>query len=45
MRPGPAPGTVEIHFGIRMLGRNADPVAFIGDLMAVEGVISVTEEE
>ncbi|HLO04046.1 MAG TPA: MgtC/SapB family protein [Symbiobacteriaceae bacterium] len=45
MRPGPAPGTVEIHFGVRMQGRHPDPVAFIGELMGVEGVISVTEEE
>jgi putative Mg2+ transporter-C (MgtC) family protein len=45
MRPGPAPGTVEIHFGVRLIGRNQEPVAFIGELMAVEGVISVTEEE
>lgn len=45
MRPGPVSGTIEIHFGVRMQGRHPDPVAFIGDLMGVEGVISVTEEE
>lgn len=45
IRPGPAPGTIEIHFGLRMPGRQPDPVAFIGELMGVEGVISVTEEE
>lgn len=45
MRPGPVAGTVEIHFNIRMQGRHPDPVAFIGELMGVEGVISVTEEE
>jgi putative Mg2+ transporter-C (MgtC) family protein len=45
MRPGPAPGTVEITFAVKMTGRQPDPVGLIGDLMGVEGVISVTEEE
>lgn len=45
MRGGPVPGTVEITFYIKMTGRTLDAGGLIGDLMAVEGVVSVTEEE
>jgi putative Mg2+ transporter-C (MgtC) family protein len=45
MRPGPVPGTVEISFYLKIVGRNFDVPGLIGDLMATEGVISVTEEE
>jgi putative Mg2+ transporter-C (MgtC) family protein len=45
MKNGPIPGTVEISFFIRMSGRNPDTAGLIGDLMATEGVVSVTEEE
>lgn len=45
MRAGPVPSTVEISFRVKT-GRGAqDSTALIGDLMATEGVISVTEEE
>jgi putative Mg2+ transporter-C (MgtC) family protein len=44
MRTGPLPGTVEIVFYIKMGGRY-ETAPLIGDLMATEGVISVTEEE
>ncbi len=45
MRTGAVPGTVEITFYIKMGGRTLDAGGLIGDLMAVEGVVSVTEEE
>jgi len=45
MRSGPLPGTIEIRFTVKPDGRNADMTALIGDLMAREGVISVTEED
>lgn len=45
MKNGPLPGTVEISFYLRMTGRNLDTAGLIGDLMATEGVVSVTEEE
>jgi putative Mg2+ transporter-C (MgtC) family protein len=45
MRAGPVPGTVEITFSIRMNGRGTDLAGLVGDLMATEGVLSVTEEE
>jgi putative Mg2+ transporter-C (MgtC) family protein len=45
MRTGPVPGTVEITFNIKMAARSPDMAGLIGDLMATEGVVSVTEEE
>ncbi len=45
MRSGQMPGTVEISFSVRMPARTQDTTQLIGDLMATEGVISVTEEE
>lgn len=45
MQPGPISGTLEITLSLRLAGRNADPAGLIGDLMALEGVISVTEED
>lgn len=45
MRTGHAPGTVEIAFHLQMSLRTGDATGLIGDLMAVEGVVSVTEEE
>lgn len=45
MRTGPIPGTVEIVFYLKMAGRSQDTTGLIGDLMATEGVVSVTEEE
>lgn len=45
MRPGPTNGTIEIQFYLKMANRNIDMAGLIGDLMATEGVISVTEED
>lgn len=45
MRTGPVPGTIEISFYLKVLGRSIDIAGLIGDLMATEGVISVTEED
>jgi len=45
MRAGPIPGTVEISFSLKLSGRTQDVTGLIGDLMATEGVVSVTEEE
>jgi putative Mg2+ transporter-C (MgtC) family protein len=45
MRTGPVPGTVEITFNVKTSGRSQDTAGLIGDLMATEGVVSVTEEE
>ena len=45
MRSGPLPGTVEIRFTVKPEGRGPDMAGLIGDLMAREGVISVTEED
>lgn len=45
MRSGPVPGTVEINFYIKMAGRVQETDGLIQDLMAVEGVVSVTEED
>jgi putative Mg2+ transporter-C (MgtC) family protein len=45
MRPGPVSGTVEIAFYLKMTGRAKDTTGLVGDLMATEGVVSVTEEE
>jgi len=45
MQPGPISGTLEITLSLKMAGRNVDAAGLIGDLMALEGVISVTEED
>ncbi len=45
MRTGPLPGTIEISFSLKPLGRSVDISGLIGDLMATEGVIAVTEED
>jgi putative Mg2+ transporter-C (MgtC) family protein len=45
MKNGPIPATVEISFHLRSSGRPLDTAELIGDLMATEGVVSVTEEE
>jgi putative Mg2+ transporter-C (MgtC) family protein len=45
MRQGSLPSTVEITFAIKMAGRNPDIAGLIADLMATEGVLSVTEED
>jgi len=44
IRPGTVPGTVEISLRFRASSR-FDTAPLIGDLMATEGVLSVTEEE
>lgn len=45
IRSGPITGTIEISLNLRLAGRNVDPAGLIGELMASEGVISVTEED
>ena len=45
MRPGTVAGTVEISFHLKMTGRTTETTGLVGDLMATEGVVSVTEEE
>lgn len=45
MRSGPVPGTVEISFYIKMAGRVQDTAPLVADLMAVDGVVSVTSDE
>lgn len=46
MRTGPLPGTIEITFAVKPTGRGGiDMSGLIGDLMATEGVIAVTEED
>jgi putative Mg2+ transporter-C (MgtC) family protein len=45
MRQGPVAGTVEITFSVKLSGRSPDTTGLIGELMATEGVISVSEEE
>lgn len=45
MRTGPAPGTVEVVFGVKIPARVHDPAGLVADLMSTEGVVSVTEEE
>lgn len=44
LRPGAISGTVEIHLRLSMPGRQ-DASELITDLMATEGVLSVTEED
>lgn len=44
MKNGPIPGTVEIAFVLLSTG-SFDSAGLIGDLMATEGVVSVTEED
>lgn len=45
VRPGSVPGTVEVNLDIKMAGRAKDTSGLISDIMATEGVVSVTEEE
>lgn len=45
MRGGPVPGSVEITFYVKLTNPRVSPHALIADLLAVEGVMSVTEEE
>lgn len=45
MRGGPVPGSVEITFYVKLTNPRVGPYNLIADLLAVEGVMSVTEEE
>lgn len=45
MRQGPVASTIEITLNLKMVGRNLEVTGLIGELMSMDGVISVTEED
>lgn len=45
MRPGPAPGTVEIEFTVRAQSHRSDLGTLVAELMMLEGVVAVHQED